>query len=496
MNDRIEARREIRSMRRFLRVRRFATAIVVGLAVLLFLMTNYVGSRHYIREDVSQAQLYRLSTTTAELLKRVTVPVDVFLLMENNHRHYSEIDNLLQEYAVANSRIRLTRVDPNWQRGRAIELIEAHSLQAKEAQVLFRSGDRVRSVTMDEVVLSTPTEVSDKVNPSVIEHVSNQIPVRRFNGEMAFSSAINEVINSDKAQVYVLQGHGERGAADYEAGGFAEMARRLESENIELLPLYPGTEENLSPDDCDLLLIPGARRRIAQPDLDLIDRYLGRKGRLLALVDSGTDSGIEKVLGKWGVTVSDDVVVEPGLRDLNTLPVPVYPAHPITRPLRGLGTIFFRPRSLRPSSEDEADGTITFDVLAASSEVSWRDVDYAAGLELDETRDEPGPAALAVAVEHGRAEGTALEPTRMVVIGDSRFAANGRRSGGADTLVVSAVNWLLDRDYAISVPSKSMQEMQIDLSAAARQRLMFIVMAGLPGCVGLLGALVWLRRRV
>ena len=498
--DRTEARREIRVTRRRLRQRRLATGVVVLLALLLFLMANYVGSRRYTRHDISRSQLFRLTRTTSELLARVDRPVDVYLLMENNHRHYSEIEGLLQEYAVANPKLRLTRVDPNWQKGRAVELIQTHGLEAEAAQVLFVCGERSRAVTMEEVVLSTSRSGEKRGGDQpdrVIEHVANAEPVQRFNGEAAFSSAINEVIRTDRARVRMLQGHGERGLLDYEAGGYAALVRRLEAENMDVEPLVPGTEVGLDPGTCDLLIVAGPRGRIAQPDLDLIDRYLQQHGRLLAMVDSGTSSGIESVLRKWGIEAVDDVVVEPGLRDLDTVPVSVFPDHAITRPLKGMGVLFFRPRSLRPAGDpDEGEGGgPAIDILVVTSDDSWREVDYRAGIERDPERDEPGPTAIAVAVEHGGTEGTALEPTRLVVIGDSSFAGNAQASGGAEALVVAAANWLLDRDYVVAVPSRAMHNLRLDLDARDRQRLMFLVMAGLPACVGMLGLIVWARRR-
>jgi len=394
---------------------------------------------------------------------------------------------------------------------------------ANEPQVVFESGERHTVVSMDKIVSSdrritreenerrednpgrgaTPTG-GDAVNGGgavartpdrVIEHeVRSRSMNAVFMGEQAFSSAINKVTSKEVAQVVFLQGHGEHSPDDFsELSGYSAVAERLATENVHASLRYAGEGKELTPETCHLLVIAGPRRPIAPGELDMIDRYLQRKGRLLVLVDSDTNTGIEKLLRKWKMQLGKDIVVEPGLRDPNQVPVANYQRHQITKGMADLTTVFYRPRSVRPL---EHGSDFRIETLVAGSKDGWAETDpKTVERALDPDRDIPGPVPIALALEHGRAEGTAVEPTRIVVVGDSKFAANALNSAGSEELVARSVNWLLNRNYQLAAPGKPIQLMRLDLSNEKRQQLMFLVAGGLPAIVGLIGVMVWVRRR-
>jgi len=522
------ARRAIRKLRKRQRSQRFATVFVMLLAVVLFILVNLVGLRHDVRKDMSHARLNELSGITTDLLERVEEPVKITLLMPVNHVHYSEVDNLLREYVAANALLQFDRVDPDWEKGRAADLLQRLNL-SNEPQVVFESGERHAVVPMDAIISSdrrtTRAENENRMEatrraggPSlgtaggddsgdaadagvarspdqVIKHeIRSRSMNAVFMGEQAFSSAINKVISKEVAHVVFLQGHGEHSPDDFtELTGYSTIAERLVAENAHLTLRFAGEGSELSPETCKLLVVAGPRRPIAQSELDMIDRYLQRKGRLLALVDSDTNTGIGTLLRKWKIQLGKDIVVEPGLRDPNQVPIASYHRHEITKGMDDLTTVFYRPRSVRPL---EHGTDFRIETLVSGSKRGWAETDpKTVERALDPERDIAGPVSIALALEHGRAEGTAVEPTRIVVVGDSKFAVNALNSAGSEQLVARSVNWLLNRDYQLAAPGKPIQLMRLDLSDEKRQQLMFLVAGGLPAIVGLIGAMVWVRRR-
>jgi len=105
-----------------------------------------------------------------------------------------------------------------------------------------------------------------------------------------------------------------------------------------------------------------------------------------------------------------------------------------------------------------------------------------------------------VAVEKGAVQGVITErgSTRLVVVGDSLFLANGwiDAAVGNRDLANSAINWLLHRTQLLEgVGPRPIKEYRILMSAAQLQRTQWILLGGLPGAVLVLGTLVWLRRR-
>jgi len=69
------------------------------------------------------------------------------------------------------------------------------------------------------------------------------------------------------------------------------------------------------PDDAAVVLIAGPRTDLFAPEVDALDRYLGKGGKVLAMVDPPfpgkmQDAVIKRFLGRWGVDLGDNLVVE------------------------------------------------------------------------------------------------------------------------------------------------------------------------------------------
>ena len=59
-----------------------------------------------------------------------------------------------------------------------------------------------------------------------------------------------------------------------------------------------------------------------------------------------------------------------------------------------------------------------------------------------------------------------------------------------------AVNWLLERTQLLAgLGPRPFTQYKIVLTRAQLHQAQWVLLAGLPGCVLLLGGLVWLRRR-
>ena len=104
---------------------------------------------------------------------------------------------------------------------------------------------------------------------------------------------------------------------------------------------------------------------------------------------------------------------------------------------------------------------------------------------------------MAVAVEKGPVPGVDVQirPTRMVVIGDSDFVADGVMTGANGDFFLSALNWLLERGELMAIAAKPVEAYPLMMSQFQLRALFWIVVAGLPALPAALGVLVWWRRR-
>ena len=104
---------------------------------------------------------------------------------------------------------------------------------------------------------------------------------------------------------------------------------------------------------------------------------------------------------------------------------------------------------------------------------------------------------VAVAIERGPVPGVHVQirPTRLVVIGDATFAANGGLMGANADLFLNAVNWLLDREDLLALSPKPCDELRLVMHAAQLRNLFLGAVLGLPGFVAAYGGWYLWRRR-
>jgi ABC-type uncharacterized transport system involved in gliding motility auxiliary subunit len=224
---------------------------------------------------------------------------------------------------------------------------------------------------------------------------------------------------------------------------------------------------------------------------------------MLLLVDSGPATGLEDWLKEWGVLLGTDVVLD----EKKTLTgrdvyVTQYADHPITAKMNGTTSIFILPRSVDavfggvPSNRPEDQPRLV--QLASCSEHGWSERDLQTSpATFDEGVDKKGPVSIAVAVEKGVSaeKGASVKPGRLVVVGDSQFAANDPIYGGGLTLFLNSVNWLLDRAEMVDIPVRPIQELRLNLDRHDLDKMFVALVLALPGWVAATGMIVWARRR-
>jgi ABC-type uncharacterized transport system involved in gliding motility auxiliary subunit len=475
--------------------RKVAQGLNTGLALLLMvalaLMVNYLSARHYHRADWSRSAYYTLSDKTRSLLAGLKDPVDVIVFFQQDHPLYEDVDNLLREYEYASDRLRIERVDPDRDLARTEELALRYKVTDRNV-VVFDHGGRSKVVSAADL---SDMDYSAMLQGGAAERTT-------FKGELAFSSAIMSITQGHTPAVYFLQGHGERDLDSQERKGFSTLKREILRDNMTVKPLTFGVQVSV-PEDADALVIASPRTRYAESEVALLRSYLEKDGRLMVLLDAGLESGLEPLLEEWGVGVGASMVVDPS-RTLSGSDVFVrdYRPHAITRNIHTETCVFYLPRAIEPlaawtNAQDRADKPSVVS-LCQSSPDSWAEVDLdQRPVRYDAGRDTPGPISLAVAAERGPLQGldVTVRPARLVVFGDADFASNAPLTGGNFDFLLSALNWLLEREDLLAIAPKPVEETRLLMDAGQLNLLFWALVGGVPGVIGTLGVLVWMRRR-
>jgi len=460
----------------------FYSLIFLGIVVAV----NFEASRHNKRFDLTPQGSHTLSPQTSKILDGLDQDVAIVAFFAKGaNSHQKEMD-LLEEYKDRSQRLSVRVLDP----------------RRNPAEV------KAYGVEYDGTVIVSAKNGQARVSPSFQASLDEQ----------ELTNAIIKATSADKKTVCASTGHGEKGIDDAEANGLKLAVEAVRKENFDVKGIRLLDAGAL--DGCSSLLIPGATHGLLPPEVDAVKSYLAGGGRLLALEEPRTSSGIEPLLESYGLKVRNDFIVDinPMSRLMGGSPaMPViydYGTHEITRDFQGLITIFPTVESVETVSATEPG--VTTEVLAHTTDQAWGETgELADRVSFDEQTDHRGPlnvAALATRkldgaasnpdpnaageASNGQAGSASGKETRIVLFGDSDFASNGAVGlGGNRDLFLNAVAWLNERSDLISVRPKPRTGQPLILTGVQGRLTTFYSLALFPLLLGLTGFGVYLRRR-
>jgi len=468
----------------------FVLAVVV--------MVNYLGRDYFTRLHWGAQAKTELSPLTVNFLRSLTNQVKVTLFYDKKDPLYGTVANLLNEYHLANPRITIRAVDYLRDRGLALTVREDYHLAAGATNIIVFDCPAVgQQLSFDSKELTRGAE-------EFIRGENDLVLLRRpteFLGERAFTSAILAVTNPKKLNACFLEDHrGEHEIQEGDDFGYRTFKSILEQNSIhaESLSLLGA---NTVPTNCQLLVIAGPKEPFSALELQKIDQYLTQGGRLLALFKSTAltrsgqipPCGLEGILEKWGVEVGNSVILDPmnspSGKGIDISVFKFNASNAVVNPLISSSLHLIQPRKIgRLRTRAQTADASRADELAFTSKGSFTTADLG--------RRQSYPVMVAV---ENTIRGVSAErgSTRMLVVGDSFFLANGYIDLAANRAFAGyAANWLLDRMQLLQgIGPKPVGQYRIVMTKAQTQTTRWLLLAGLPGTVLFLGALVWLRRR-
>jgi len=493
---------------------------MILIAVAIFVFVSYINDRHYYRCDMTASGKYSLSSKTKKILKNLDQPIFVtsLLVKRQDYRFYGQIVDILEEYKYVSDKITVTFLNPLLDGTKITELAEKLKMDKKQVElgsIIFACGDNSKHVLLKDVI-------------------ENEFPFK-FKGEEIFTSAIVNVTRGKQTNVYFTKGHGERDYGDFERAGLGKLASAIKRANYNVLPLDLLQQKRV-PENCDILFIAGPTKRFSTQETNYIRDYVGTSARLIndkgelkdgklmvmlePAVGTNKSSGLNALLGEYGVVARDDAVVynkvNMPLFGMQTV-VEVYISdkkyldHEITNDMKKLTSVFYGSSalSLVPMSD-----TMAFSAtgIVQAPDQSWGETEIVGKKrpKYDEDSDICSPIIMAVASELREAEPNPTAPPhatqafanigkkgpRIVVFGDTDFAANtfSDKPGNQD-LVLNAISWLARREKELGISAKAPDVRRAMVRPGQLALVFWLSIAGLPSIGIIIGGFVWWRRR-
>lgn len=482
-----------------------ASLLFLGICIVL-----YAFAAHWDRSwDLTAEGRRDLAEQTVRVLESMNQDVEViafFMQVEDRLIRIAKnkTERFLEQCQTYTPRLDVTFLDPQIERARLEALNISHA--STQGTVVVSCGTRKRVITL--------TGASPRLE------------------ERAFTNALINVLRDAQPKVCFLTGHGERDIADTnEQEGASIFKVLLEAEAYAVEPIAMPLTHPEVPEDCDILVInglgtQGPRGDLHPQELRAIQEYLARGGRLLVLLDPWirtTGNAQAEQLRPWleehyGIAVGNNVLIspetqwsvelrpDPGLFD-DTEPVAAFRGsfnyeHPITK-LFEQQMVLRVARTVAPA-ETLPDGVICTSLLRSTPEF-WAETDVALLFETGKAYKQPGEtlgpksvaAAAVIKTDTLPAGSGAPRDARIVVVGDTDFAANGQLAvvPGHLNFILNTIAWLSESEELIAIRPTGKEELPLLLSEGEKRAVVWVSVLGTLQLTVAAGLIAYLLRR-
>ncbi|MEN9217289.1 MAG: Gldg family protein, partial [Gloeomargarita sp. HHBFW_bins_162] len=310
--------------------------------------------------------------------------------------------------------------------------------------------------------------------------------------ESNLSNGIVRLTQEKQGNVVFLQGHGERPLEPGQRGSFSQAQQALQARNFNTQPLNL-LETPQIPKDTNVVVVAGPQQPLLAPEVRALEQFIKDGGGVLLLLDplepEKNNRGLQDLL-KWAgvkldgrIIVSNTEIIQGAGRGVAV--TTRYADHPITKEFGQSLALFPLAQAVDLVGEGEKNGVPLF----LTGRGIWAESNTQEEPFFDPQQDREGPLPIGVAVEKGKG--------RLVVIGDSEFAADGlfnlQRNGD---VFLNSVNWLAkSENQPLSIRSKDPTNRRLNITTPLATSVTLLALIGLPGGALVAAVAVWWRRR-
>lgn len=452
----------------------FSSSIGLLLAFIALLAAlNFIVAKKSPTWDLTAKKVFSLSPQTVKTLENLKQPVHVIAFVEGGTPE--QLENFFKRYAQGSEKFTFEFKDPR----KSPDLALKYKLRQGQPAAVLLAGEQHTMLNLQRLGLADIAE----------QELTNGILKL-------------EAVGSQK--LYFLVGHGEvplEPASQSEeavAQSLAALKRLLGDEGYapEGLNLVQRGEV---PRDASAIVIAGARTKLSDAEIKIVDEYLARGGRLLYFAEAQVVSGLEPLLAEYGVAVEPGIVADSKVNPDQPYGVytPFFGDHEIVRALAAqqMNVVFATARALTVLREGTLP-EISVTPLVLTTPYAWADLNVGEKPTQDEG-ERTGQLPLAVAIVRPvQLQDRRTDITRIVVFGDSDITAGTLGITPANlNLVLNAFAWCTQQIQKITIRPPDRDISTIDLTNNQLEGIRLVSMDVVPTLLLAIGLTIWLTRK-
>lgn len=449
------------------------TVLVVVIVFIVNLLVQALGQKVEMRLDLTRDKILAFSDQTKEVLAGLNEDVMVYsLIPENNDEILSSLDSILDRYQKLSAHIKYEKVNTA-QNPQFVQKYQKGQAQINEYSVIFECGSKFKVVDIN----------------TAIQMNSQTRQVQSLSAEQKFTSAIQYVSGDSDVKVAFTKGHGEIGETVFSSV--------LTDEIYDVTSLETLTNEIA--DDIDMLIIASPTSDFTAEEIDKIDRFFDRGGKVQIFMDISIASlpKLEEYLTEWGVAFQPGFVVDTNRNNYMQSRLQLLPEileSDMTSAIRQ-NNLKILVKEARGIELSPVVGTESQPLLQSSKQSFIRvNMEEQSAFMID--GDIPGPVTLAALQSRYVADGNMT--AQLFVMGATTFMNYDIIAYSAfanKDFYLNVTSAMSDKKENLSIRAKDVSPPMLAISAVQALVLGGIVLILIPLLVLIIGFAVWIRRR-
>ena len=433
------------------------SALITFAVFAALIILNLIVGKFDLKLDLTPKKLFSLTDETKAIITKLDKPVEIYALYQSG----SEPENImetLKEYERLSKNISVKVIDPDRNPGLLSKYVKDDK-PAQKGSLIVSCGDNYRIISgMDLYEISYTQQGQPQIIGQKIE--------QQVTAAAAYVSS-GKILN-----IYEITGHNETTLASL---GYSKI---LEQSNYRLNEISLIRSD--IPEDAAILTLISPRADLSETEVNKLDKYVSAGGVLFVALDllNTPSENLFSFLKKWDIEVLNGLVMETEKNRLISefgdnpfIFAPLMSDFEALEPLKRSKSdpVFQATMGFRRTAAQQKQ--LEYYSILHSSDISrFREAsgDKLSGDPNPVPGDKKGPVDVAVAVRKRNLENYRPEGATIVAVGTASsfkgLGFMGQIKGNAD-LLLNLINWAVDDDSTVNVPSKSLYRMPLRISA-------------------------------
>ena len=267
------------------------SSVITVIVIALVVVVNMVFNKLDLSTDLTSDSLFTLTKDSQKVLKDVKDDITIYYMVTKGEEQ-DYIKRVIKQYNKVSDHIKVVTKDPVVYPNFSRKYVD-DAVSDNDVIVVDETTGAAKYVSSDEMLYSDQYSYYTSGSSEQYLDVEGQI-----------TSAIQNVLSTDKKKIYVVTGHDEQSISD-------SLSKTLEKMNVDVEDISLVTQKKV-PDDCSLLIEYGPQSDLRDSEKTVIMDYLKKGGTAILMpgyVEKETPN-IDEILDYYGMSIQKGIIYE------------------------------------------------------------------------------------------------------------------------------------------------------------------------------------------